>query len=378
MYAFTDPQKDSTEGSTDYKMFKYDLANTNSPETEAPDNVVESWKFDIEGVFLGSPAVVDGKVYFGSDAGVFYCINAESGEEVWSLDVGKAIIHSPAVVGGRVYFTSGTSTAQDASWSDNIKEKQPGTVYALSSENGEKIWEFKLDEGSHSPPTVARGLVYFGAHDNSFYAVDAYSGEQVWRFDEADDIFCGNKAGIKDGSVYAGSHDGSMYALSAETGELLWEFETEDKVVSCAVITGESVYFGSHDNNLYAVDIDSGKEMWSYRTNGEISSSPAYKDGTLYLGSGDGNLYAISSKKGEIIWRYNTEGRVLSTPLVTQNRVYFGSGDRSIYALENKFVDEGEYVEYMQEQKPRTTKDEPETEEEILNQYYSNTEIIGG
>jgi len=98
---------------------------------------------------------------------------------------------------------------------------------------------------------------------------------------------------------------------------------------------------------------------------------------TVYVGSNDGNLYAVSAKDGEEIWKYNTQGRVLSTPLVTGNKIYFGSGDSRIRAIETEPVGEGEYVEYMQKQRNRTVKEKPETEEEILDEYYEDTEIIG-
>ena len=42
-------------------------------------------------------------------------------------------------------------------------------------------WKFKTQAAVLSSPAVADGLIYFGSSDHSVYAVNAKTGEQVWK-----------------------------------------------------------------------------------------------------------------------------------------------------------------------------------------------------
>jgi outer membrane protein assembly factor BamB len=52
---------------------------------------------------LTPPAVVNGKLFFGSIHGAVHCLSAETGEELWSVTVGEPVVFQPAVSRGRVY-----------------------------------------------------------------------------------------------------------------------------------------------------------------------------------------------------------------------------------------------------------------------------------
>ena len=55
-----------------------------------------------------SPAVVDGKVVFGSRDFNLYCVDAQSGGKIWRVRADGRIISSPCIVGG--YIWVGTAT----------------------------------------------------------------------------------------------------------------------------------------------------------------------------------------------------------------------------------------------------------------------------
>jgi len=69
-------------------------------------------------------------------------------------------LSSPVVVNGSVYFGSGD-----------------GNLYALDSATGDLRWKFKTGDVVHASPAVADGVLFSEAGDSYFYAVDATTGQ---------------------------------------------------------------------------------------------------------------------------------------------------------------------------------------------------------
>ena len=85
-----------------WPMFHHDLNNTGyslSPYTPQTNNIL--WTYTTGFYIIGSPAVVDGRVYIGSDDEFFYCLNADTGEEIWlnSIPGGTSRIARPCLRG---------------------------------------------------------------------------------------------------------------------------------------------------------------------------------------------------------------------------------------------------------------------------------------
>ena len=51
------------------------------------------------------------------------------------------------------------------------------TVYALSMDEGKKLWQYTTGGRVDSPPTVYRGLVLFGCRDGRVYCLRASDGQ---------------------------------------------------------------------------------------------------------------------------------------------------------------------------------------------------------
>ena len=92
-------------------------------------------------------------------------------------------------------------------------------------------------------PTVADGVVYFGSDDDSVNAVDASTGDPLWRF-EAGEVIRSTPT-VTGGTVYVGSNDNHAYALDAETGEMLWKYDTGDWAQYSPTVSGGKVYLGA-------------------------------------------------------------------------------------------------------------------------------------
>jgi eukaryotic-like serine/threonine-protein kinase len=347
------------------------------------------WKFATKARITSSPAVVDGRVFFGSYDGNFYALDAASGKPLWQFasegerrfagrhlhgalpaaevvpDPFDVFLSSPTVVEGRVFFGSGD-----------------GNVYALDARSGALQWKFHTGNVVHASPAVAGGLLYVGSWDSWFYALDARSGAQVWRFKTGEDPNINNQVGIQssalvaDGTVYFGCRDSHLYALDARTGTKRWAFDTDGNwVVSSPVLAQGVLYFATSDSaELHAVQARDGAPLYQLSfAHWPFFSSPALAGQRLYIGSHAGKVLAFDLGTHQLAWTFLTDGAqqnlaaltqsdgtpnyhaavadafydnlvtgvqrmmtvgaVLSSPVVDGDTLYFGSWDGQLYAL---------------------------------------------
>lgn len=149
----------------DWPVYGHDYSNTRNQDEEKTIGLTEAatlqpaWYFSSEeaggeGDFTGTPIVVDGCVYAGSNDGWVFAINADTGELVWKTRVEKdgGINSTVAVSDGRVFASVS-------------KVGKPYAV-ALDQASGDLVWETRLDDqpGSdiYSSPVVYDGFVILG------------------------------------------------------------------------------------------------------------------------------------------------------------------------------------------------------------------------
>ena len=200
-----------------------------------------------------SPAVYNGKVYAGTNNRQFFCLDADTGEQLWWYKPQSAtfIPSSPTVVDDRVYFggiESGFLYCMDADPSDGIDEgvSNDGQV----GEGFDLLWIAQAQGPIMSSPAVYDGMVYVGSYDHRMYCFDAVSGSQEWTYETGGIIV--SSPGIADGKLYIGSNDGAVSCLSCDTGSLLWSSMTGGMVVSCPAIACGIMVVGSYDGSVYA------------------------------------------------------------------------------------------------------------------------------
>ncbi len=205
-------------------------------------------------------------------------------------------------------------------------------LYALNARTGEFIWKYPTDGGIPSTPCLWQDRVFIGSEDHIFYAIYT-TGRIAWTCPTDDRIR--SSACVAYDHVFFGSDDGHLYALNARTGRMVWKFQTAQSIRSSPNVLGETVFFGSEDTTVYALNIGDGKVQWKNNTNRGVTSSPAfYEDRLVIIGSSDWNVYALDVQSGWPVWRYRTNRAVISSPTVVDKRVFVGSVDGHMYALD--------------------------------------------
>jgi outer membrane protein assembly factor BamB len=288
------------------------------------------WQTRLNGQVFASPVVADGVAYVGTTGGVFQAIRASDGSFVWTFPAGRAILGAARVTGDAVYFTC-----------DN------GYLFKLDRASGKESWRYDLGD-DRAPrilghptvydwdwhgarPLVANGVVYVGAADGGFHAVDATSGARRFRVTTGDRIRGGAST---DGTrIYVGSADHFLYAFDPLSGRELWKHDTLAPVEDEPLVAGASVIIGNRGTGLLAIAAATGERLWTTTFWGSwLESTATIEGGVIYVGSSDlGRVSAIDPADGRVLWRTNVYGWSFGTPLVVGPYIYAGAAGGAPY-----------------------------------------------
>ena len=107
-------------------MFRGNAAHTGTYPGAAPREFHRvKWKFPTGARVVGSPVIQDKVIYFGSDDGNVYAVDAESGRQIWKTATRGPVPCTPAIDHGTVYIGS-----------------YDGKFYALDARSGAVKWKF--------------------------------------------------------------------------------------------------------------------------------------------------------------------------------------------------------------------------------------------
>lgn len=241
-----------------------------------PTTQNERWKFEAEAEIpaLLSPLVIDGTVYVGSGDGKLHAVNAANGREKWAFNAGHPVRWKPLV------FSDGVLYAAESS----------GTIHAIKILPIQELWTFKSSTGVWR--LVINGdRLCFVDRESYVHMLDRETGKELPQFKQ------GNRAGTEPaffaGKLFFGGwNSGSLFAINASTGEKLWKFEQQ---LGCRppVLAGDTVYLACADEHLYALDATTGKKFWSFDTKQHVMSAPFFANGVLYYVADDGKVHGL-------------------------------------------------------------------------------------
>jgi alcohol dehydrogenase (cytochrome c) len=149
-------------------------------------------------------------------------------------------------------------------------------------------WAFQLGEldgGLQATPLVADGVLYIVGPEDRVFALDAATGKTIWsyfyKYPKGQRYGYGNWSrglALGHGSVFLGSLDNFVVALDARTGEELWKVNVEDSrkfgcnitgaplVVRDMVLVGSTGGDSAHRGHIVAFDCKTGQQRWRFNT----------------------------------------------------------------------------------------------------------------
>ncbi|NKC16906.1 MAG: outer membrane protein assembly factor BamB [Gammaproteobacteria bacterium] len=202
--------------------------------------------------------------------------------------------------------------------------------------------------GSGLTPALADGRIYAAEADGDVVALNAITGESLWRTDT--EITISGGPGTGDGLVVVGSEDGEIVALRSQDGLPLWGAQVSSEVLAPPRVADGIVVVRTVDGKLFGFAVGTGQRRWVYDRSVPVLSlrgtaAPALNDGLVIGGFDSGRLIALGIQDGQVVWenriavpRGRTELERLvdidSTPAVIDGLIYAVTFQGRIAALD--------------------------------------------
>lgn len=277
-----------------------------NPYVRAPvaGSVRRAWRFDGKRLLEFPPAVKDGVLVVGNNAGRVFGIDARTGRQLWTQKRRSAIASSPAIGGRRAYVTS----------MDGLF-----TAYRLTT--GTRLWEYS-NGGSpiESSPLILDDTAYFGAWNGTLTALNLRDGTPRWTYRAGADIKgSAAKAGP---NVVFGDYSGVLTAVNARTGRRVWSTDVGARLYGGPGVSGNRVVIGDVGGQVVCVDARTGTVLWRHATGAYVYSSPAIAGNTVFIGDYDGDFQALDLRTGAVRWSFRVGGRISGSATVVGDTVY--------------------------------------------------------
>lgn len=343
------------------------------------------WQFRGRGPINEKAEVDESNIYFGDNAGYFYCLDKNTGEKKWEYKVDQVETKS--------FRHFSRSFAKDGKVVVGAANQM---VYCFDGATGKLLFEYKANDWVRARPVFKGDLYYFATVNGTFYGLkykkgkvstlfekhpgehpviadlvitedkilyndsDLYTyvfdhkGNELWNRsligsfinEEGNRIFSDEIAGgarymskptAVDGVVYFGTPIRFVYAVDAETGKELWKFEAGASLCGAPVYNNGKLFFGVHsgEDEFYCIDAKTGEIIWTQDV-GWVFGAPNVINGMVFVSGIDGTIYGLDEETGHIVWNHRLDRSICSEPAAEGDQVFFGSWDHYLYGMDQK------------------------------------------
>lgn len=292
------------------------------------------WKVPVGAGDLGAglaltPLLLDGKIYTIDSEGLLVTVDASTGERLEKRDYEERVLGGLAADRLCLYYTS-----------------FQGDLVCIGRESGNQRWRRTIGTEVLSPVVSDDRIVVVHASDDTVLAFDASEGNQRWRQDNVGPVLTlrGTASPVLvNGQAITSFSDGELVALDARSGETVWksnlavaEGRTElERLVDSdgqPFVFDNRVFAVAYHGDAVAIDLRSGAEVW--RQEASSFNGLAVSDERLVISLENGTLLALNPQTGKEIWRNDIYSyRRLKTPVLTGNLIFVEDFEGFVHVL---------------------------------------------
>ncbi|MAV34394.1 MAG: serine/threonine protein kinase [Planctomycetaceae bacterium] len=192
------------------------------------------WKYTIEDQIRCTPTVVKTRCFVAGCDGKLHIIDLEKGASVANVDIGGPTMATPAVRGDLAYFGS-----------------EAGVFFCVNWKQASVVWRYepKRGRGVRSSAAASGEIVVYGNQNRQVRGLDPASGKQLWTFTakqrvDSSPVIVGRRA-------FVGSSDGRLYGLNLKSGKKEWEYEAGGGFAASPAVAAGKLVIATDDGVVY-------------------------------------------------------------------------------------------------------------------------------
>lgn len=300
-----------------WPAFARDHQNTGFSNVAGPSGGFIDWRTEVASTVAACPVVSSDGIFVGGLDGRLHALDA-GGNSRWSHNTGTAIASTAAVRDGVVMVAN-----------------NDGVITAVDAVSGDELWRFEAIGTIRTALNATPYRHYFGAEDAGIYAVPRGARGFDWRYETGGAVR--STPAIDSGKVVAGSDDRRVYGLAVDDGARDWFHVADGSVRSSPAIADGTVYIGDDRGTLWALDLFTGSEQWSVSLGGPLRTSPAIGENVVVLGNDNGRAFCVN-RDGSVRWEAVLSDDPLVSPGIADGVAYVPGS--SLWALDLASGDE--------------------------------------
>jgi outer membrane protein assembly factor BamB len=218
-----------------------------------------------------------------------------------------------------------------------------GVFYALEARTGEVVWKRKIGSVSSRPTFAADGkLLYIGTDDGHVLAINPSTGVEKWRYPTRGPVL---ESPVLSGDLVILSNEADqVYALDRTTGKFRWQYKSETpeeftlRGHAGVAVEGDLVFTGFSNGTLVALRVATGSVAWLTSVKGDkdrfvdVDATPAVQGENVFAVSSAGGVFAVDKSTGLVRWRLPIEGGGAMSS--DSERLYVAAADEGVYAID--------------------------------------------
>ncbi len=182
---------------------------------------------------------------------------------------------------------------------DIAKEVDIKTLWSTGVGKGQGDGFYRLQ------PVLDGARIFAAGSDGTVVALNSETGKRLWREDLDQEISGG--VGVGSDMLLVGTSDGKVIALSDADGSLLWTSQLQGEILAPPQTNGRVVVVQSYNGKLHGLDASDGSELWVYDSNLPVltlrgTSTPIIFERFAIAAFGNGRVVALDLNTGAVRW----------------------------------------------------------------------------